>query len=98
MLAGNKTFINEMLKYCGLKNLIEDERYPEFSKEELLKLNPDVVLLSSEPYPFKNKHFQHFQKLFPNAKIKLVDGEMFSWYGSRLLKSTTYFQSIKQSL
>lgn len=98
MLAGNKTFINEMLKYCGLKNLIEDERYPEFFEGKLINLDPEVVLLSSEPYPFKDKHIQHFQKLFPKATIRLVDGEMFSWYGSRLLKSAPYFQSIKQSL
>jgi ABC-type Fe3+-hydroxamate transport system substrate-binding protein len=98
MLAGNETFINEMLKYCGLKNLIEENRYPEFSDPELKTLLPEVVLLSSEPYPFKEKHIKNFQEIWPKAKIKLVDGEMFSWYGSRLLRAASYFQNLNQFL
>ena len=98
MLAGKQTFINEMLKYCGLINLIKETRYPELSDFELKALNPEVILLSSEPYPFKEKHIKNFHQIWPNAKIKLVDGEMFSWYGSRLLKSAPYFQNLKQFL
>ncbi len=98
MLAGHQTYINEMLKNCGLINLIKEKRYPEFSDLKLQALNPEVVLLSSEPYPFKEKHIKNFQQIWPNAKIKLVDGEMFSWYGSRLLKSAPYFQNLKKSL
>lgn len=98
MLAGKKTFINEMLAFCGLKNVIEANRYPSFTNEDLKKMNPEVVLLSSEPYPFTQKHMEEFQTIWPDAKIKLVDGEMFSWYGSRLLKSTLCFQNLKLSL
>ncbi|OAQ40847.1 cobalamin-binding protein [Pedobacter psychrophilus] len=97
MLAGQQTFINEMLKYCGLKNLIKENRYPTFSDLELKGLNPEVVFLSSEPYPFKEKHIKNFQQIWPYAKIKLVDGEMFSWYGSRLLKAVSYFQNLPKS-
>jgi hypothetical protein len=98
MLAGNETFINEMLKYCSLKNLIEENRYPELSDPELKMLLPEVILLSSEPYPFKEKHIKNFQEIWPKAKIKLVDGEMFSWYGSRLLKAASYFKNLRQFL
>jgi ABC-type Fe3+-hydroxamate transport system substrate-binding protein len=94
MAAGADTFINEMLSYAGFENLIGERRYPELSKNELLRLNPEYLLLSSEPFPFKAKHLQEFEDLLPKAKIKLVDGELFSWYGSRLLKSKEYFSTI----
>ncbi|TKB97087.1 cobalamin-binding protein [Pedobacter cryophilus] len=95
MLAGTQTFIHEMLKYGGLENVTNLNRYPIISESELHNLNPDVVLLSSEPYPFKDDHIKDFQKLWPAVTVKLVDGEMFSWYGSRLLKAAYYFKTLK---
>ncbi len=92
ILAGEQTYIHEMLKYCGFKNLVCLSRYPNFNEIELKKLNPEIVLLSSEPYPFKEKHLILFQEIWPNALVRLVDGEMFSWYGSRLLKAAEYFR------
>ena len=89
--VANDTFIDDMLKRCGFKNILADQtRYPVL--EKLSELNPDVLFLSSEPYPFKEKHIQELHEIFPNAKIKLVDGEMFSWYGSRLSESVDYFK------
>lgn len=85
MLAGNDTFIHSMLKQHGYHNIIEEKRYPEMDTEELKKLSPQYVLLSSEPYPFNEKHLCEFQDLFPHSNIKIVDGERFSWYGTRLL-------------
>jgi ABC-type Fe3+-hydroxamate transport system substrate-binding protein len=87
-LAGRGTFINSMLEKIGFNNACEEERYPEW-KAQL----PDVVFLSSEPFPFKESHFDQFSRLFPTAKIKLVDGEMCSWYGSRMLKAVIYFRN-----
>lgn len=99
MAAGGDTFINEMLEVCGWENVLKDtHRYPEISEEDLQKLSPDLIFLSSEPYPFREKHFEEFQKRLPNAQIKLVEGDKFSWYGSRLLKSGTYFQSLIKEL
>lgn len=94
MVAGRNTFIDEMLRYAGFENVVAQERYPELSIEEIKSLDPEWILLSSEPFPFKEKHIKEFEGLFPNKKIKIVDGEMFSWYGSRLLKSKRYFQSL----
>src|SRR6218665_836854 len=93
MVAGHDTFINEMLKYCGFENVFtdRDSRYPGISSEELIAANPQLVLLSSEPYPFKEQHVAELQQLLPAAKILIVDGELFSWYGSRLLKAPDYF-------
>lgn len=94
MVAGDSTFINEMILLAGFKNLILDERYPEISLEKLKVLNPDEVLLSTEPYPFKEEHVKELQELFLNSKVKLVDGEYFSWYGSRMKDAFDYFKTI----
>lgn len=94
LLAGKNTFIDEMLQRAGFENIIQEQRYPEFSFAALSSLQPESVFLSSEPYPFKEKHIQAFQEIWPEAQIQLVDGEMFSWYGSRLLKAADYFKSL----
>ncbi|MDX1628847.1 MAG: helical backbone metal receptor [Fulvivirga sp.] len=95
MVAGKETFIDSMLKQIGLKNAIETTRYPELSEEQIKAINPDLILLSSEPFPFKAGHFGEFSKLSPSAQIHIVDGEMFSWYGSRLLKAPEYFNALR---
>jgi ABC-type Fe3+-hydroxamate transport system substrate-binding protein len=94
MGAGKATFINSMLKIMGLENVLQTERYPELSEEEMKELHPEVLLLSSEPYPFREGHIEELKRIVPKAKIILVDGEMFSWYGSRLLKAPDYFNKI----
>jgi ABC-type Fe3+-hydroxamate transport system substrate-binding protein len=89
LAAGKNTFIDEMLSNCGFVNFVQEERYPEV---KLPMVNqPDFIFLSSEPYPFKEKHIQELKEICPNSKIQLVDGEMFSWYGSRLLQAPNYF-------
>lgn len=93
MAAGNDTFINDLMQRCGFENVLSELRYPELTDDEIVQLNPELILLSSEPYPFKEKHIKELQNLLPNGTIKLVDGEMFSWYGSRLKLAPTYFQN-----
>ena len=87
MVAGHDTFLNNMLKQCNLENVFEfnEGRYPSISKEDIKEKDPELILLSSEPYPFKQRHIDEFRQICPAAKIALVDGEYFSWYGSRLL-------------
>ncbi len=83
MAVGGNTFINSMMTCCGLENIFTNvERYPEISLEDLQnnkpgKSNCDLILLSSEPYPFKEKHLAQIQLKLPSKKIMLVDGEMF---------------------
>jgi ABC-type Fe3+-hydroxamate transport system substrate-binding protein len=91
--VGENTFVDSMLDLAGFKNLIKQTRYPEIDLEEIIKLNPDYLLLSSEPYPFKEKHILFFQEKLPKTKVKIVDGEMFSWYGSRLIGAGRYFET-----
>ncbi len=99
MVASEDTFINEMMITCGFKNVFQNKtRYPEVTLEELQQLQPEVILLSSEPYPFKEKHIKEFTTACPNAKIIIVDGELFSWYGSRLVKSPKYFTKLIQQI
>ncbi|MEO6903647.1 MAG: helical backbone metal receptor [Bacteroidia bacterium] len=94
MVAGKNTFINEMLEYCGFNNVFNKEefsRYPEVSIEQMKEAKPDVIFLSSEPYPFKDIHIAEFKAIFKDTLVLLVDGELFSWYGSRLLQAPAYF-------
>jgi ABC-type Fe3+-hydroxamate transport system substrate-binding protein len=98
MVAGRNTFINDILISNGMTNVIDAERYPEITIDELKKLDPELVLLSSEPYPFKEKHIEEIQEALPATKIMLVDGEMFSWYGSRLVKAVQYFFEFQKTL
>ena len=99
MTIGGDTFINDMLNKCGLQNVFEHlMRYPEITIEQLVAANPQLILLSSEPYPFKEKHVEELQPFFNNTKIILVDGEMFSWYGSRMIHAPNYFASLLQTI
>ncbi|PKV63334.1 ABC transporter substrate-binding protein [Pontibacter ramchanderi] len=95
MAVGSNNFIDHLMQRCGFANIFaSQDRYPEVSSEQLQKAAPKLVLLSSEPYPFQEKHFAEFQELCPEATISIVDGEMFSWYGSRLLKAPAYLQDL----
>lgn len=95
MTIGSGTFINDMMKHCRLQNIFEDKyRYPEITLAEIKDRNCQLVLLSSEPYPFKENHIKEIQAHLPGVKIALVDGEIFSWYGSRLLLAPGYFNNL----
>ena len=97
--AGGDTFISDMIEKAGFENIYKDrKRYPEVIISELKQLQPEVILLSSEPYPLKEKHITELQSLLPQTKILLVDGEMFSWYGSRMLYAPEYFQKLQQQI
>lgn len=100
MAAGRDTFIHAMMTAAGFENFFADKnRYPEFTLEELMAANPiaagcQLILLSSEPFPFREKHAEEIRALGIKAQVLLVDGEMFSWYGSRLLQAPAYFRQL----
>lgn len=93
--AGRDTFIDAMLNTLGFENAMKEARYPEV---ELKELNPDYIFLSSEPYPFKEKHIEELQIQFPQSQVVLVDGEYFSWYGSRLMDAPAYFTQLLKAI
>ena len=99
MWAGGDTFISDILSRIGGKNVLTDlPRYPTLSLDALATLEPSTVLLSSEPYPFKEKHMAEVKAVLPDAEVLLVDGEMFSWYGSRLLQAPAYLATLVQEI
>ncbi len=99
MTIGSNTFIHDMLSKCGLQNIFENEkRYPETSIQQLIDQNCQLILLSSEPYPFQQQHAEEIVALIPDCKICLVNGEYFSWYGSRLLSAPPYFSNLIENI
>ncbi len=99
MTVGGDTFVHDVMAHAGLDNVFGDRlRYPEISGEELRAAAPEAVLLSSEPFPFREKHVREVQALVPDARVALVDGEAFSWYGSRLLDTPSYLAALRSEL
>ena len=97
MVCGTDNFIHSIINEIGLTNVITQRRYIEISKEQIQKLKPDYIFLSSEPFPFNEEHKRELETI-SNAKVYIVDGEMFSWYGSRMLKMKTYFKNLEQKV
>lgn len=99
MVAANETFINDMLIENNFENSFSDvNRYPEITLLDLKQRQVDLILLSSEPYPFKASDITEIKTVCPEADIRIVDGEAFSWYGSRLLKAFDYFEELQKTL
>lgn len=93
MSVGGDTFIHSVLEHFGFHSIFKNSnRYPIISEQELSLA--DCIFLSSEPYPFKERHRIDFQKKFPKKKIVLVDGEAFSWYGTHLAHCEGYFEKL----
>lgn len=93
MTVGSDTFIHEILDKIGFDNIFKNEkRYPEISVENMK--SADYIFLSSEPFPFQQKHIGELQLQLPHSKIILVDGEAFSWYGTHLAKCEKYFKTL----
>jgi ABC-type Fe3+-hydroxamate transport system substrate-binding protein len=96
MFAGGDTYISGMLKKAGFENILHDHsRYPVLTLKQLAEKRPGIVFLSSEPYPFQDKHIRDLEAVMPGIPVLLVDGEMFSWYGSRLLQAPAYFAELQ---
>jgi ABC-type Fe3+-hydroxamate transport system substrate-binding protein len=100
MSVSADTFIHDMMIRSGFKNCMAESstRYPEVSEEQIKALKPDLILLSSEPFPFSEKHKQVLQARFPKSLVVLVDGKFFSWYGSRLTHAPEYFKQLIASI
>nr|WP_132793171.1 helical backbone metal receptor [Tenacibaculum skagerrakense] len=100
MVAANNTFINHILELNKFDNIYKNkERYPEVVLKKIrLEGDPDLVFLSSEPYPFKEEHAFEIGRCTHHAKTIFVDGELFSWYGSRMLKAFDYFKKLHQRI
>ena len=100
MVVGADTFIDSVLQKCQFENLGTqlEGRYPMFDENHFLQKPPQVILLSSEPYPFKTSHFGDIRNIFPDSLIKIVAGEMFSWYGSHMIGVENYLNLLLEEV
>jgi len=99
MGAASDTFIDQVLQHLGFENALKQfKRYPQLDELTLKKLNPDLCFLSSEPFPFKEKHVNELKNSLPNTKVTIVDGEVFSWYGTRLLHLEAYVKKLRKEI
>jgi iron complex transport system substrate-binding protein len=85
MAAGADTFIDGMLAACGFQNALGHEaRYP-VTELQALRGAVDALLLSSEPFPFGERHRPECAAAtgLDLSRVQLVSGEAFSWFGTR---------------
>jgi len=100
MVAGNETYINEILKLNKFENIYANmSRYPKIEIHKIRNEgDPDVIILSSEPFPFKDEHAMEIATYTNRSITVFGDGELFSWFGSRLLLSFDYFKELHKKL
>ena len=100
MTVANNTYINSIIEKCGWINAFKNypSRYPQITIEDLQREAPEIIFLSSEPYPFNEKHIEEIQTNICNARVYLVDGEMFSWYGSRMRLAGQYLVELASKM
>jgi ABC-type Fe3+-hydroxamate transport system substrate-binding protein len=97
MTVGGDTFIHDVMSHGGLVNVFaEASRYPEVTLTDLAAAQPEVLLLASEPFPFQEQHFDEFHETLPDVPLAVVDGELFSWYGPRLLQTPEYLRELRE--
>ncbi len=93
MTIGSDTFIHKILSEIGFENIFQNcTRYPEITTEDLA--DAEIIMLSSEPFPFQEKHVEELKEFYPDKKIMIVDGEAFSWYGTHIAKCENYFKEL----
>ena len=97
LTVGGDTFINTMIEEAGFVSLSKNQsRYPEIDLDNI-DTHPEFLLLSSEPYPFKQEDADFLQSKFSKSKILFVDGTYFSWYGSRMKYTFQYLANLQKS-
>ena len=83
MTMNGDTYGSSVLAELGIDNVFATagERYPTVTLEAVAERRPDVVLLPSEPYPFRARHVEEVRAL--SADVRLVDGQDLFWWGVR---------------
>lgn len=99
MTAGGDTYIHSVMEHWKLQNIFSDQkRYPKITLDQIHAKRPELILLSSEPYPFKEKHIPEIAAVCKTANIMLINGEWFSWYGSRMLSSFRKLNAFRKAI
>jgi ABC-type Fe3+-hydroxamate transport system substrate-binding protein len=101
MSVGSDTFIHDVMRRGGFENVFSgDTRYPTVTLDEIAAREPDVVLCSSEPFPFhqKERFTEEIRDALLNTRVDIMDGQLFSWYGPRLLETPAYLRELQDTL
>lgn len=109
MTVASDTFISQMLAQAGMQTLPDTTvlgrlpdaaRYPEITEQHMADLQPDLVLLSTEPYRFQESHCELILRIdgLDATSCRLIDGEMTSWYGPRAIKGVEYLNDFRLAL
>ena len=100
MAVGADTFIDAMMQSIGLTNAASGltGRYPALDDSAIAQAAPDIILASSEPFPFEEKHRSELLDRFPNCSVHFVDGEAFGWHGVRSLKVRKTLNELVQAI
>lgn len=93
------TYISHVLAAAGWDSLPSASalRYPPVDLPQLAA-QAHLVLLSSEPYPFRERHRRLLGEQLPGVRVALIDGEMVSWYGSRAIRGLAYLRQLRTRL
>lgn len=100
MTVGHDTIIHDIMTRGGFANVFADQtRYPEVSLDALASANLDILLLPDEPFPFPQKESfsDDLRRALSDATVQFVDGQLFSWYGPRLLDTPGYLTDLHAS-
>lgn len=103
MVAARGTFIASLLAEAGGINVAPADRgrYPEVQAGDVESSNADVLLLSSEPFPFREEHASELRSALAGdlrERILLVDGELLSWHGARLRDGVPYLARLSERI
>ncbi len=93
MAAGPDTYVADLARQAGLTPIGPD-RYPALTEAEIEALDPDLILLPTEPYRFNARHQAELSKRFPRAQVNLVDGQAMTWYLSRTEEGLELLRSL----
>jgi ABC-type Fe3+-hydroxamate transport system substrate-binding protein len=98
MTVNGDTFVSALLSDAGGRNVFAEraDRYPAIEAGDLALATPDMVLLSTEPFPFKESHADELSALtgLARERFRIVDGERLSWHGSRTPAGIDYAESV----
>ena len=111
MSVSSETYIARMLAAAGLDVVKpatdshsisnppsgDEPRYPQVTMDRVLLAGVDRVLLSSEPYPFKESQRCEIETLGgpDGPPVTFINGEMTSWYGSRAIAGCEYLAKLR---
>jgi ABC-type Fe3+-hydroxamate transport system substrate-binding protein len=102
MTVSRDTYVSRMLALVKWETVPAErgDRYPEIQLDSGVLDGADAVLLSSEPYPFRERHVAELraEPLLAKKRIALIDGEMTSWYGSRAIEGLGYLRRLREGL